>query len=125
MSRSCHSVTFSRAGTTALRTTRARPVRFSVSTGLRLCGMEVARDHLRGDRLDSKAELLGDVLFDPRIDVGEGADRPRNGAGRDLGARRDQPGAIAGEGRIVAGQLDAESRGLRMDAVAAADGKRV
>ena len=40
MSRSCHSVTFSRAGTTALRTTRARPVRFSVSTGLRLCGIE-------------------------------------------------------------------------------------
>src|ERR1700710_2389213 len=40
MSRSCHSVTFSRAGITALRTTRARPVTFSVSTGLRLCGIE-------------------------------------------------------------------------------------
>ena len=39
MSRSCHSATFSSAGVTALRTTRARPVRFSVSTGLRLCGM--------------------------------------------------------------------------------------
>ena len=73
----------------------------------------------------AEAELLGDVLLDPRIDVGEGPDRPRNGAGRDLGARRDQPGAIAGEGRIVAGQLDAERRGLGMDAVAAADGKRV
>ena len=39
MSRSCHSVTFSSAGTTAARTTRARPVRFSLSTGLRLCGI--------------------------------------------------------------------------------------
>ena len=39
MSRSCHSVTFSSAGTTAARTMRARPVRFSLSTGLRLCGI--------------------------------------------------------------------------------------
>ena len=39
MSRSCHSATFSSAGTTAARTTRARPVRFSLSTGLRLCGI--------------------------------------------------------------------------------------
>ena len=39
MSRSCHSATFSSAGVTMPRTRRARPVRFSVSTGLRLCGM--------------------------------------------------------------------------------------
>ena len=39
MSRSCHSATFSSAGTTAARTMRARPVRFSLSTGLRLCGI--------------------------------------------------------------------------------------
>ena len=39
MSRSCQSATFSIAGVTALRTMRARPVRFSVSTGLRLCGI--------------------------------------------------------------------------------------
>jgi len=39
MSRSCHSATFSIAGTAAPRTTRARPVRFSLSTGLRLCGI--------------------------------------------------------------------------------------
>src|ERR1700759_1960566 len=39
MSRSCQSATFSSAGTAAERTTRARPVRFSVSTGLRLCGI--------------------------------------------------------------------------------------
>ncbi len=39
MSRSCHRVTFSSAGTTAARTMRARPVRFSLRIGLRLCGM--------------------------------------------------------------------------------------
>ena len=171
MSRSCHSVTFSSAGMTALRTTRARPVRFSVSTGLRLCGIEelpfwpseknssasrtsvrcrwrisvarfsmrrgddaeggeergvpVARDDLGRHRLDGEAELLGDMLFDPRIDVGEGADRAGDGAGRDLGPRRHQPRAVAREGGVVAGELHAEGRGLGMDAVAAADGERV
>ena len=39
MSRSCQSATFSIAGMAKERTMRARPVRFSVSTGLRLCGM--------------------------------------------------------------------------------------
>ena len=39
MSRSCQSATSSIAGTTAIRTSRARPVRFSVRTGLRLCGI--------------------------------------------------------------------------------------
>ena len=171
MSRSCHSVTFSSAGITALRTTRARPVRFSVSTGLRLCGIEelpfcpaeknssasrtsvrcrwrisVARfsiEEATTARAAKKAacrsrgmtwvetgstarpSLLRHVLLDPRIDVGEGAHRPGDGAGRDLGARRHQPGAVAGEGGVVAGQLDAEGRGLGMDGVAAADGERV
>ena len=39
MSRSCHRATSSSAGPTAERTRRARPVRFSVRIGLRLCGM--------------------------------------------------------------------------------------
>ncbi|MOA21974.1 hypothetical protein D3C78_1424980 [compost metagenome] len=39
ISRSCQRATFSIAGTTDMRTSRARPVRFSVRTGLRLCGM--------------------------------------------------------------------------------------
>ena len=39
MSRSCHRVTFSSAGMTVERTMRARPHRFSLSTGLRLCGI--------------------------------------------------------------------------------------
>ncbi len=39
MSRSCQSATSSSAGTTAARTTRARPHRFSLRMGLRLWGM--------------------------------------------------------------------------------------
>ena len=39
MSRSCQSATFSIAGITLMRTRRASPVRFSLSTGLRLWGM--------------------------------------------------------------------------------------
>ena len=40
ISRSCHKATFSMAGVTVdMRTRRASPVRFSVRTGLRLCGM--------------------------------------------------------------------------------------
>jgi hypothetical protein len=39
MSRSCQRVTSSSAGVTVERTSRASPVRFSLSTGLRLCGI--------------------------------------------------------------------------------------
>ena len=39
MSRSCQSATFSSAGVTMPRISRAMPVTFSVSTGLRLCGI--------------------------------------------------------------------------------------
>ena len=39
MSRSCHRATFSRAGTTPARTTRARPQSRSDRHGLRLCGI--------------------------------------------------------------------------------------
>jgi len=60
-------------------------------------GVPVARDDLRGDRLDRKPELAGDVLLDPGIDIGKGAHRPRDGAGRDLGARCHQPGAVTVE----------------------------
>ena len=169
MSRSCHSATFSSAGMTAARTRRARPVRFSVSTGLRLCGIAerallarreiiprpraprcaagggsrwrdsrpmlamtrqrreecrvpVARDDLGRNRFDRQAELGGDMRFDLRVDVGEGADRAGDGAGGDLGPRRHQPLAVAVEGGVVPGELQAEGGRLGMDAVAAADG---
>ncbi len=170
MSRSCQRATFSSAGTTAERTRRARPVRFSVSTGLRLCGMAdepfwpgsngssasstsvrcrwrisvarrsteeattaraakiggvaVARDHLGRDRLDLQAHLVGDVGFDARVDVGEGADRAGDGAGGDLEPGHGQPLLGALELGVVAGQLQAEGGRLGVDAVAAADGRR-
>jgi hypothetical protein len=40
--------------------------------------MTVARDDLRRDRLDGKPHGLGDVHFDARIDLREGADRAGN-----------------------------------------------
>ena len=109
---------------------RARPVRFSVSTGLRLCGM-AEEPFWPGEKYSSasstsvrcrwrisvasrssdeamtpsvakymawrsrgitwvetgsgvRPSLRGDVGFDARIDVGEGADRAGDGAGGDL-----------------------------------------
>ncbi len=81
----------------------------------------VARDHLGRDGLDRQAHLLRDMRLDPGIDIGEGADRARNGAGGDLGARGDEAGAVAGELGIGLRQLQPEGDRLGMDAVAAAD----
>ena len=66
--------------------------------------------------------LARDMGFDPRIDLREGADRARDGAGRDLLARRDQALCGAGELRIGDRELEAERGRLGMDAVGAADG---
>ena len=117
---------------------RARPVRFSVSTGLRLCGIaelpfwpgekyssasstsvrwrwrisvasrsideaitpSVAKNMAWRSRgitwvetgSTVEAQLLGDMRLDPRIDIGEGADRAGNRAGGDLG-RAPRPAA--------------------------------
>jgi hypothetical protein len=61
------------------------------------------------------------VLFDARIDIGEGADGARDRAGGDLelGHRQALLGAL--ELGVVAGELQAEGEGLGVDAVAAAD----
>ena len=167
MSRSCHSATFSSAGTTWERTRRARPVRFSLSTGLRLWGMALepfcpgwknssaSRTSLRWRWRTSvasrstpdavtasaakkaawrsrgmtcvltgstcEAEAFGDEGLHARVHAGEGADRAGDGAGRDLGPRRDEAGAVALELGPVAGELQAEGGRLGVDAVAAAD----
>ncbi len=84
-------------------------------------GVAVARDDLGRHRLDRQAELGGDVRLDPRIDVCEGADRARDGAGRDLAACFLQPPPAAGEGGVVPGELEAEGGRLGVDAVAAAE----
>ena len=59
-------------------------------------GVTVARNDLRRDRLDREAELLGDMLLDARIDIGESADGAGDGAGRDLLARGDEALARSG-----------------------------
>ena len=64
------------------------------------------------------------MLLDLGRDVGEGADRARNGAGRDLVARGDQPLAVAREFGIGLRELQPEGGRLGVDAVAAADGRR-
>src|SRR5580658_11288420 len=87
-------------------------------------GVAVARDDLGRDRLRRQAELLRDMLFDRRRDIGEGADGAGDGASRDVAARLLQPVPRALELRVVAGELQAEGRGLGMDAVTAADGER-
>ena len=66
-----------------------------------------------------EAELLGDIFFDPRVDVGEGADRAGDLAGGDLLARGDEALAVAGEFGVVPGELEPERRRLGVDAVAA------
>ena len=60
-----------------------------------------------------------------RIDIGEGSDRPGNGAGGDFLAGAYQALACAGKLGIGIGKLHPEGRGLGMNAVAAADGERV
>ena len=60
-----------------------------------------------------------------RIDLREGADRAGDRAGGDLLARRDQPLARAGELGIGDRELDAEGGRLGVDAVRAADGRRL
>src|SRR6185437_13519142 len=58
-------------------------------------GVAIARDDLRRDRLGREAELRCDMLLDRGRDIGEGADRARDGAGGDLAARALQAAARA------------------------------
>jgi len=63
--------------------------------------------------------------FDPRVDIGEGADRAGNLAGRDLLAGGEKALAVARELGPVPGQLQPEGGRLGVDAVAAGDRRRV
>ena len=90
MSRSCQSATFSIAGSAMPRTSRARPVRFSVSTGLRLCGI-AEEPFWPGEKNSSRlqhlgalhvADLGGDVL-DRRGDDAERGEEHRVPVARD------------------------------------------
>jgi hypothetical protein len=87
-------------------------------------GMPIARNDLRRDRLDGKAERLRNMRFDAWIDLREGAHCTGNGAGRHFAARANE--ALPGPKKlcISIGELQAKGGGLRMDAMGAADGRR-
>ena len=87
--------------------------------------MAVARDDLGRDRFGGQAHGLGDMLFNARINVGEGADRARDGAGGDFRARIDQASTAAVEFRIGFRHFQTEGHRLGVDAVRAADGDGV
>ena len=82
--------------------------------------MAVTRDHLGRDRLGAQAQFFADMLFDARVDIGEGSDRARDCAGRNLFARRLQAGLVAVHFGIEAREGEAHRRRLGMDAVRAA-----
>ena len=84
-------------------------------------GMAIARDDLGRHWFGFEAEPLRDIGLDPRIDVGERADRAGNLAGCDLLARGKKALAVAGELGIMPGQFQPESCRLGVDAVAASD----
>ena len=73
---------------------------------------------------NSKPHLARDMGFDPRIDLGKSSDRAGNGAGRDLGARRDQALTRASKFRVSDGEFQPEGGRLGVDAVGAAYGRR-
>ena len=79
-------------------------------------GLKLAQAH---------AEFARNMRLDRRVDVGEGADRARNRARRDLRARRDQPRLAALELGISLGELEPEGGRLGVNAVAAADRRGV
>ena len=83
--------------------------------------MAVAGNDLGRHRLDGEAELFRHMGLDPGVDIGEGADGARDGAGGDLGPRRCQPLAVPVKRRVMAGELDPEGGRLGVDGVAAAD----
>src|SRR5713101_8513518 len=85
--------------------------------------MPVTRDDLSRDRLDGESHGPCDVRFYARINLREGADRPRNRAGGDLFAGVREPLARTRELRVGIGELEAEGRGLGVDAVGSADGR--
>ena len=103
MSRSCHSATFSSAGITAARTSRASPVRFSARIGLCLCGIAELPFWPARERLGDLADLgalqvadLGRQPLDPARDHGErgeerGVPVARDHLGRDRLRRQPEP----------------------------------
>ena len=87
--------------------------------------MAVARDDLRGHRLGLQSETPRHVRLHRRIDMGIGADGAADRADRNFRPCLHQPSAVAGEFGVVSGELQAEARRLRMDAMTASNGQRL
>src|SRR5580698_3952397 len=88
-------------------------------------GMAVARNDLTRNRLDLQAQRMRDVRFDLRGDVGERPDRAGYGADRDFLACSNETRARTSKLRVITCELETESRGFRVNAMAAADRDRV
>ena len=66
-------------------------------------------------RFRDEAEFLGDMLLDPRVDIGEGADCARDRAGGDFCSCLDEALSVPVELCKMPGQFDAEGGRLRMN----------
>ena len=88
-------------------------------------GVAVAADDLGRRRVRLQPELVEDMSLDLGADVGMGAHRPRDRADADGLARPGQPLDVALELGEPAGGLEAERDRLGVDAVRAADHRRV
>jgi len=88
-------------------------------------GVSVARDDLRRHRLGAEAQAPERVGLDRRREVRVGADGARDLAPGDLAARLAQPDEAARDLGVMAGERDAEGRRLRVNAVRAADHRRL
>ena len=85
----------------------------------------IARDDLCADRFRHKAQLVADMFFDRRVDIGKGADSARDCASGNLGPRIAHAAEVSVHLGIEAGKGQAHRRGFRMDAVRAPDAYRV
>ena len=88
-------------------------------------GVPVALDDLRGNRGHLQPQPLADALFVFRLQVGGVADRPGKLAHPHLLGRQVEALQVAAHLRIPVRQLQAEGNGLGVDAVGAADHRRV
>ena len=87
--------------------------------------MPVTRDHLRRDRLRLEAEPLAGDALDLGVDGRVGADGARELPDAVRFERAHETGAPPVELEGPAGELPAEGRRLRVDAVRTADADRV
>src|SRR3954452_13051435 len=85
--------------------------------------MAVARDDLGRNGLRRKSKLGGDVLLDPRIDVGESAHRAGNGASRNAVPRAREALTVPSKLGIGLCEFQAEGYRFSVDAMAAPDGR--